>query len=197
MYTPTTLYWAVDNAETIMSGSKVDAELISWVLNILKVTVTVLPIVPAVPVSAGDAALDIPVGILAVLTWLADITNPVFGVIVNTAVLLLPISTPLWSEKVTLLLIVKLLNVISGSTVSVKLLFPETLIDAGIPNPCTDNSFVSILDDVVVSPNILLNLKFSLSLKNLTLPVCWSVVIELAYQPEVSVSVSPFIWDGV
>ena len=40
----------------------------------LKVTVTVLPIVPAVPVSAGVAALDIPVGKLLVLTWLADIT---------------------------------------------------------------------------------------------------------------------------
>ena len=46
------------------------------------------------------------------------------------------------------------------------------LIEAGTPNPCTESSFVSIFDDVVVSPNILLNLKFSFSLKNLTLPVC-------------------------
>ena len=48
----------------------------------------------------------------------------------------------------------------------------DVLIEAGTPNPCTESSFVSILDEVVVSPNILLNLKFSFSLKNLTLPVC-------------------------
>ena len=125
-----------------------------------------------------------------------------FGVIVNTEVLPEP-TVPLLgesevkTEKVTLSLIVKLLNVISGFTVSVKLLFPEALMDAGTPNPCTDNSFVSILDDVVVSPNILLNLKFSFSLKNLTLPVCWSVVIEFAYHPFVSVSVKVAICSGV
>ena len=51
-----------------MSGSKVDAAFIPWLLNMLKVTVTVLPKVPAVPVSAIDTELVIPVGMLAVLT---------------------------------------------------------------------------------------------------------------------------------
>ena len=77
------------------------------------------------------------------------------------------------------------------------MLLPDVLIEAGTPNPCTDSSFVSIFDDVVVSPNILLNLKFSFSLKNLTLPVCWSVVIEFAYHPFVSVSVKVAICSGV
>ena len=81
--------------------------------------------------------------------------------------------------------------------VNVWKLLPELLIEDGNPNPCTENSLVSKLEDVVLSPNILLNLKFSFSLKNLTLPVCWSVVIESANQPFISVSVNPDICAGV
>ena len=188
------MYWDKDKAETVIGGAKVEALVIEWLLSMLKVTVTVLPIVPAVPVSTGEAALVIPVGKLPTLTWLADITYPKLGVIVNTAVLLLPIATPLLIENVTLELIVKLLKVIEGFTVNIKLLSPATLTEAGIPNPWTDSSLVSTLEAVVVSPNILLNLKFSLSLKNLTLPVCWSVAMSSAYHPLVAVSVNPDIW---
>ena len=92
--------------------------------------------------------------------------------IVNTAVFPDPIVLVPEAENITLLLIVKLLNDMDGVTVNILLTTPDVLIEEGTPNPCTDSSFVSMLDDVVVSPNILLNLKFSLLLKNLTLPVC-------------------------
>ena len=195
LYTPVTLYWAKDKVLTVIAGAIVAVLSISS-STITKVTSTVLPIVPAVPVSESltDAIL---LKFELLETWLAEITYPELGVIVNTAVFPDPIVLVPEAENVTLPLIVKLLNVIDGVTVKILFTTPESLTEAGIPKPCTDNSFVSILDKDVSSPNILLNLKFSFSLKNLTLPVCWSVEIESAYQPFVGVSVNSNIWFGI
>ena len=195
LYTPVTLYWAKDKVLTVIAGSIVAVLSISS-STITKVTSTVLPIVPAVPVSELLTD-DILLKFELLETWLAEITYPELGVIVNTAVFPDPIVLVPEAENVILPLIVKLLNVIDGVTVKILFTAPESLTEAGIPKPCTDNSFVSILDKDVSSPNILLNLKFSFSLKNLTLPVCWSVEIESAYQPFVGVSVNSNIWFGI
>jgi hypothetical protein len=90
--TPVTVY-CIGFAVAAISTVNVVSLDIEKVFVISKLTVTVLPKIPAVVVSAIEAEPVIPVGRLPILTSDADITNPVFGVIVKIALETAPICS--------------------------------------------------------------------------------------------------------